>query len=168
MGTKIPCQLMGAKGERRKRWRALLAGEASVPHSLGLSLFLCVPRSRPQGKGAMTGSGKAARDPYPQKPSGRQANRGFTLGLGKHRSAAGARDPRAPCGVHGRRAGWLLEDPASPLRQVAGMVFFLFLRKDSERGQHSHRLGASAEKRAPCVLWEIQGHRQAAAAPVSK
>lgn len=50
LGTKILESAGGAKGERRKRWKALGTGEAAGPHSLGLSLFLCLPRLRPQGR----------------------------------------------------------------------------------------------------------------------
>lgn len=52
--------------------------------------------------------------------------------MGKYAAAAWARGRRAPLGVRGRRAAWLLEVSASPHPQVARPVIPLLLWMDSE------------------------------------
>lgn len=88
--------------------------------------FLYLPRSRPQGRRKRCpeppfSSGKAAWAPYPRKPLGREANRGFALLEEDERlqRGPGPQGPRVGC-VGGAQLGARGRSPRHP--QVALLV----------------------------------------------
>ena len=152
-------RLMGARGKKRKRWRALQAREAAGPHSsVGFSLPPYVA-SRGRQKRDPDSSIQLRRDGLGPLPSQTIRKTGEPRVLSPLRKMCGCSrlGPSRPAnGVRGRRAAWLREVSPPPHPRVAGLVFPLSGRIPSRPALASPGC-VCGEKESMCtLLWETQ------------